>query len=78
MRKKQIRELRRAILETYLSDKEREKLWNEAKTERGDTRKNFKHKIWAKGSKRDYLYKNGKKIFKNTPKSQKDEIRVGG
>lgn len=78
MRKKQIRELRRAILETYLSDKEREKLWNEAKNEEGDTRKLFRQKVWAKGSKRDYLYRNGKKIFKNTPSNQKDEIRVGG
>lgn len=78
MRKKQIRELRRAILETYLSDKEREKLYNEAKNEEGDTRKLFRQKIWAKGSKRDYLYRNGKKIFRSTPSSQKNIIEVGG
>jgi hypothetical protein len=78
MRKKQIRELRRAILETYLSDKEKEKLYNEAKNEEGDTRKLFRQKIWTKGSKRDYLYRNGKRIFKNTPSNQKDVITVGG
>lgn len=78
MRKKQIKELKKAILETYLSDKEREKLWEEAKNEEGDTRKLFRQKIWAKGSKRDFLYKSGKKIFKATPSNKKDVISVGG
>lgn len=76
MRKVQTKELRRAILQHHLSDKEKNDIYNDAKSQPGDTRKIMRQKIWEAGSKRKYLYKQGKKIFKQTPKNRKDIIRV--
>jgi len=78
MRKKQTKDLKRAILNSYLKDNEIENLYKEASREKGDTKKILKNKIWSKGSKRYFLYKNGKKIFKNTSSNKKELISIGG
>lgn len=78
MRKKQVKELKKAILEDYLSDQEKNKIWEEAEKEAGDTKKIYRKKLFENGSKRDFLYKNGKKIFNKTPTNKKDIIEVKG
>lgn len=76
MRGKQVKELKQAILQDYLSEKEKEKIYNEVKDQPGDTRKLMKEKIWANSSKRDFLYRKGKEIFNNTAPSKRDVISL--
>ena len=76
MNGKQAKALKKAIKNQFLTDKEKERIYEIVKDQPGDVKKNIEKEFFKPGGFADNMYRKGKKKFNNLSRDDKDTVIV--